>query len=354
MAKVSIIIPVYNTEKFLKRCLDSIINQTFKDIEIVCVNDGSKDNSLNILKEYHQKDNRILIINQENSGVSAARNAGVIKSSGEYIMFVDSDDWIELDTVESVYYIIEKSNVDVVKFNCITDNSYKNEELEKGDLCGLEEKEFSTSQNGFVELINTRILSGELYCSVCLLMIRKEALLKTSLFVKGIPYAEDCILFNELLDKIETIYFTDKCLYHYYRNLSSCTKSSKYYVQNIYSSARAYEKLIEIIENDKFEKKNRVEATNDRFGRIIMGSLFLIYLDKQKTKKEFIQLLDELMSDKTIPVIIRNTDIRKMAVHLSIPFKLLNKRKFKTLVMFYDFRNICRNIKEKLYVEEKK
>ena len=92
---VSVIIPVYNVEQYLSKCLDSVINQTFKNIEIICINDGSTDNSLKILNEYAMADKRIIVINQENSGVYAARNKGLQIANGKYISFVDSDDWIE-------------------------------------------------------------------------------------------------------------------------------------------------------------------------------------------------------------------------------------------------------------------
>ena len=91
--KLSIIIPVYNVEKYLPKCLDSILNQSFKDFEIICINDGSSDNSLKILEEY--KDKRIIIINKENAGSGVARNAGLEIAKGEYIFFVDGDDWLE-------------------------------------------------------------------------------------------------------------------------------------------------------------------------------------------------------------------------------------------------------------------
>ena len=97
MPKVSIILPVYNVEKYLSQCLDSIVNQTLKDFECICINDGSPDNSLAILKEYASKDSRIKIINQENKGQSSARNVGMNFSKGKYIAFIDSDDWISTD-----------------------------------------------------------------------------------------------------------------------------------------------------------------------------------------------------------------------------------------------------------------
>ena len=94
--KVSVIVPVYNVEKYLKQCLDSIVNQTYKNLEIIIVNDGTKDNSMKIVEEYLQ-DKRIKVINKENGGLSSARNRGIEEATGEYISFVDSDDYIDLN-----------------------------------------------------------------------------------------------------------------------------------------------------------------------------------------------------------------------------------------------------------------
>ena len=102
-AKVSVIVPVYNVESYLEECLDSIINQTFKDIEIILVNDGSTDSSPKIMELYASKDSRITVLNQPNKGVSAARNAGIEQASGEYFLFVDSDDMIVPDAIEKLY-----------------------------------------------------------------------------------------------------------------------------------------------------------------------------------------------------------------------------------------------------------
>ena len=119
MVKISIIVPVYNTEPYLEQCLDSIINQTLEDIEIICVNDGSTDNSLSILEEYASKDNRIRIINQENKGQGFARNNGLKNVNGEYVLFVDSDDWIELNTCEALYKKVNELDLDMLFF-CAT------------------------------------------------------------------------------------------------------------------------------------------------------------------------------------------------------------------------------------------
>ncbi|MDR0911886.1 MAG: glycosyltransferase [Methanobrevibacter sp.] len=113
--KVSVIIPVYNREKYLKKCLDSVVNQTLKHIEIICVNDGSTDNSLKILEKYANEDSRIKILNQENQGQSVARNNGMLIAKGEYIGFVDSDDWIDLNFYEILFTEAKDKNADIVR-----------------------------------------------------------------------------------------------------------------------------------------------------------------------------------------------------------------------------------------------
>ncbi len=117
MPKVSIIIAVYNVEKYLKKCLDSLVNQTLTDIEIICTDDGSTDNSLSILKEYQASDNRIKIIEQENQGPGVARNIALEMATGKYIIFVDPDDWLELNACELAYNQIEQNQNDLVIFD---------------------------------------------------------------------------------------------------------------------------------------------------------------------------------------------------------------------------------------------
>ena len=129
MCKVSVIIPIYNVEEYLPKCLNSIINQTYKDLEIICVNDCSPDNSAKILEEYAGNDKRIKIVNRKNNGgLSAARNSGLEAATGEYIYFCDSDDWIEEDYIEKMVSAIELTNVDIVLNTNII--SVKNNKIE--------------------------------------------------------------------------------------------------------------------------------------------------------------------------------------------------------------------------------
>lgn len=116
MPTISVIIPIYNVEKYLRRCLDSVINQTFTDWEAICVNDGSPDNSAAILEEYAARDKRIKVITQVNGGLSDARNSGMKIATGQYVLFLDSDDTIHPQTMEFTYALAKRENADIVNF----------------------------------------------------------------------------------------------------------------------------------------------------------------------------------------------------------------------------------------------
>ena len=117
--KISVIIPIYNSEKWMKKCLDSIVLQTYENLEILCINDGSTDGSLAIMEEYAARDKRIRIINQENKGLSGSRNVGMAEATGEYFTFIDSDDWLQLGTYQKFIDVLQKENrtIDIFLFD---------------------------------------------------------------------------------------------------------------------------------------------------------------------------------------------------------------------------------------------
>ena len=127
MTKLSVIIPVYNVEEYLNECLDSITNQTLEGIEIICIDDGSTDNSPNLLKEYQKKDQRIKIITKENGGQATARNLGIKEAHGEYIAFIDSDDFIEPEMLEKLYTKAKNNNLDIAMCKIATYNNQTKE-----------------------------------------------------------------------------------------------------------------------------------------------------------------------------------------------------------------------------------
>lgn len=117
--RVSVIIPVYNVEKYISQCLESVINQSYKNLEIICVNDGSPDKSPEIIRGYMESDSRIILINQQNGGLSHARNVGLKRATGEYIIFLDGDDWIDPETVETAYNEMKKESAQLVMWSYV-------------------------------------------------------------------------------------------------------------------------------------------------------------------------------------------------------------------------------------------
>jgi glycosyltransferase involved in cell wall biosynthesis len=193
--KVSVIIPVYNVEKYLGECLDSVLRQTLKDIEIICVNDGSTDGSAKMLAEYAAKDPRIRIITQANAGLSAARNAGMDAACGKYIYFLDSDDYIKDDAMAKCFSICERDGLDQLSFNCeclFEDKSMDIELLRKKAKSYLLPSELSDTVLTGAEALE-RLRDLKCFC-VCVpfRMMRLECLRNAGLrFMPGIIHEDD-------------------------------------------------------------------------------------------------------------------------------------------------------------------
>ena len=210
MVKVSVIIPVYNVENYLEECLDSIINQTLKDIEIICINDGSTDNSLEILNDYASKDSRIKVLTQENKGLSATRNHGLKLAEGEYIYFMDSDDILELTALEELYGISKNDEeCDMVIFKLINFDDDSNEKFisnyyEMEFLRKFKNKYFSYKDVG-IKIFDVAVSTpGKFF---------KRDLIHDLTFPEGLIF-EDNLFFTEAFLKSNKLYFYDKYLYN--------------------------------------------------------------------------------------------------------------------------------------------
>ena len=154
MPQISVVLPVYNVEEYLRQCLDSLANQTFEDFEVICVNDGSGDSSLSILEEYASEDERFKIISQENKGLSGARNTGMDYIKGKYTIFVDSDDWLELNALEKLYNKITALDSDILmyKFRFFNQDS---EQYSESVFTNLEVIDASL-ENGLLTVVLTK------------------------------------------------------------------------------------------------------------------------------------------------------------------------------------------------------
>ena len=209
--KISVIIPVYNVEDYLRQCLDSVINQTLDDIEIICVNDGSTDSSPDILEEYSRKDSRIRIISQENMGLSGARNTGMKYIKGEYVYFLDSDDYIELDALNQMYNISKNNSLDMLMFKTCSfdDVSGKNYTTPYFEMEFLEEM---VKDNVF----SYRDLGEKMYDLAVAVhgVVFKSDLVSDIRFPQGLIF-EDNPFFTEALFRAKKVMFYRHYLHHY-------------------------------------------------------------------------------------------------------------------------------------------
>ena len=218
MPKVSIIIPVYNVEKYLRQCLDSIVNQTLKDIEIICIDDCSSDNSLNILEEYAKNDQRFVIIKQEtNQGQGVARNIGIEKARGEYIGFVDPDDWIELDMYKEMYEDAAKNDTDIT----ICDFTRYNEASGKNSLSKFLRRADADYQIQYLTEYNSE--DKEFFKDTLLVLpmavwhkiYRTDFVRKHSIKFLDIHYLEDVIFNLDAFLHTDKISYVNKIFYNY-------------------------------------------------------------------------------------------------------------------------------------------
>ena len=215
-SKISIIVPVYNVEKYLKECIESLINQTYKDLEILLIDDGSKDNSGKICDEYANKDKRIKVIHQENSGVSKTRNYGIELATGDYVMFVDSDDWLEENTCELLIKEIKTQNKDMIIFNfckefenkCIRNANYQNIS-DDFDIKKIQAKILAPT-------MNVPGIAGKGYSLAVNKIILKDVIKNNRFLFEGKKSVyEDGLFYYLLLENKIKIGFLNEYLYHY-------------------------------------------------------------------------------------------------------------------------------------------
>lgn len=215
---VSIIIPVYNVQKYLERCITSIINQTYNNIEIILVDDGSTDKSGKMCDEWMNKDDRIVTIHKENGGLSSARNTGMSKSNGKYLLFVDSDDYIDLNAVQTLVSTIESHNADIVICN-------RYHFFESGKIFVKFKNDYEyldlDNKHAIFEMNNFEYFDMSATCK-----LYKKDIFKEIVFPIG-KISEDYFIMYKILDKAKKIVSLSMPLYYYYQRNGSLSKKAK-------------------------------------------------------------------------------------------------------------------------------
>ena len=265
MPKISVIIPVYNTEKYLEKCLSSVLNQTYCDLEIIIVNDGSTDNSELIIKEYETKyPDKIKYYKKENSGLSDTRNYGVKKATGEYLCFLDSDDYLDTKLFEKLKIEIEKQT-EVIKYKTIIVDSKYNE-LEKADGPVFE------SVSG-QEAFNRLVFRDSQLETACLYLYNKEYYTKNNFKYELGLYHEDFGLTPIIIIKAKTVSSLSFYGYYYYQGNDSIMRTEDYEKtkKKAWDVLIHYDNMINIIDNDSKINKN----TKDNIKQYYTNSILL-------------------------------------------------------------------------------
>lgn len=284
--KVSIIVPVYKVlENYLRKCIESCINQTLRDIEIILVDDGSPDNCGKICEEYAENDKRINVIHKKNGGLSSARNAGFLASSGKWIMFVDGDDWIDNNMCEVMYKEGVRKNVELVICNYLRDYGSRkvvyNSFLEKNKIY----------KNRECQYLQEQILNFNAYLSsVDAKLFKKDVLFTNNmLHNEKLKQGVEGIEFNiRLFGVLKNVLYIDEALYHYVYNDKSIT--SMYSEKNCLYIIKGFEEIKKVV-NKSNNKKNLMYWLYNRLLYAIITSAISSYFhplnkEKYKIKKE--------------------------------------------------------------------
>ena len=290
LVEVSIIVPVYNVEKYLGECLDSLCNQTFKDLEIVCINDGSSDGSLEILEDYAEKDKRISIYSQENKGLSATRNAGMKKITGRYVYFMDSDDILEIDAIEKLHNLCEEKSLDLVLFKLINFYDGTDEKFESA-YYNMEFLKNNVGDNVFsYEDIKEDIVKIAVNAQS---KFFKRDLIEDMEFNEGLIF-EDNPFTIEAIFKSQRTYFLDEFIYLKRERKGSITTSHDKSFVDVIAIAN---KIIDLTKQYGKYDELKHAVINKKFRRILkrydeIDSEFKQYFF-EKIKEDFISREDE-------------------------------------------------------------
>lgn len=316
MVKVSIIVPIYNEEKTLERCLDSLHNQTFKDIEVLLINDGSTDSSLAICKRYSKLDERFKIFTQENAGPSAARNSGINHAEGEFIYFVDADDYIEHNAIERMYLEADYTGADVTicGFYRITDEKITIHEYpyKRGLHEGEEVRKIALD---LIDNMSPPYLPPKTWIR----MIRADVLKKYHLrFAENIKRSEDYLFAAELHFKIDKLYIIDEPLYIYIESEDSITVN---YVSDYWS-------MVKFIYQDLQKKLPRELVVSEKLDLMLIKRSLRAYENARRNpdKEGFKTEIAEIIKDKDLRQAVKSTSFKDGYDDTGIYFLLMRMK----------------------------
>lgn len=324
MPLISIIVPIYNAEKYLSECLDCLINQTYKNIEIICINDGSTDNSMQILEEYAQKDSRIKIYTQENKGEAETRNRGVKLATGKYIAALDADDTCSLNTIETSVKLAEEQDKDIVI-------NFLNVRL---NLKQKKEKDFS-------------------YTSVWQIFYKKELLDNNPdiIYNKNLKMGPDAIFTHKVLGLTDKIAKNSESIYFYRRHEEQISTIIENQPEKLLQNIRVWFEDL----TDFYTKRNWWESHNNHFMNFLCEQPFTSYLRanwSKKQKEELFNLIHGTIKKYNLKINFDYTDNRVKMFKKFLECKSVNDFEFWWIISHYYIKYV--DLKKKTnYLKER-
>ena len=309
--KISIIVPIYNSEKYIKRCIESIINQTFTELEIILIDDGSNDKSGEICDKYKELDDRIIVKHIQNSGVSTARNIGIDLATGDYITFIDSDDYINKNTFKQISELIEKLKVDILKYNFYKTTGIikiKNRyTVETEKIISIKENEDEIVKSIFEKHDLANVWNA----------VIKRGLIENTRFNKNLISGEDRLFMATIALKAKTIYFYNNALYYYYIHKTSATNMHK------------YDKSIQMLSSNITAKKIIYNQINEKkYKELLINGIIFDYknfITNQNILKSY-----EDYKEKIEKLLISTKELDKNELEI-LKLKLFEKETYKII-----------------------
>ena len=321
--KVSIIVPVYNTSNYLDKCISSILNQSYKNIEIIIIDDGSTDNSLDILKKYEKQDNRIKVLAQKNQGQGVARNYGLKEATGEYICFVDSDDRIDQLMVEKLLQNIKKEDSDFS--SCLIAFEDKKE-------IKIYRKQFDVEYLEGDDQIKDSYQVKNIFPIPCNKIYKTKFLKENNIYFPEIRKNEDMLFIHKVVLYSKRCSFVNEVLYYAYRREGSTSR--KVTVENI-------KNMIELLEIDKknLESLGKYEKFSKEYKSFYIRAIFNVYLQGIYYKSIEIKEVEKYMLTSKCFDYIEDSNV----------FKLL-ENKYRKAILLYKLHllKVCLNILKKI------
>lgn len=299
---VSIIIPVFNASEFLEPCIESVLRQTYANLEVIVIDDGSEDGSKDLIREYTQKDGRIVAVFQKNAGASAARNIGIAAATGNYITFVDADDTLLPGAIEKMVALIQKNDVDCVRTKCNVITGNTSTALSEGVKTGI------YSKSELSQLIYAAA-TGDMLCYSWLLMIKREAFADASLkFPVSISMMEDAWFYVDLLQKVDSFEVSDVVTYNYMVHDASASRSITGFGEKVESIVRVNGHMTSIgFSDNESAHINAVHASN-------IASLLMVRGDRAGIDDVY-NMMDAVANNTGVARLYQSADTAKLNLY---------------------------------------